>query len=125
MNYPTLDDILAIHFRIVQETGGSTLVRDLNLLSSAIARPQSSFAGQDLYHDIFFKTAALVHSLLLNHPFVDGNKRTSIASMEYFLYLNKEKIKTSQKEKIEFALWIENKKPAIEEIAAWIEKHIS
>jgi len=123
MDYPTLDDILAIHFRIVQETGGSPGVRDLNLLSSAIARPQTAFGGKDLYPDIFLKAAALAHSLLLNHPFFDGNKRTALIAMEYFLYLNNSEIKASQKEKIDFALWIENKKPSLEQISDWIKNH--
>lgn len=124
MVYPTLDDIVAIHVRIIQETGGSQGIRDWDLLQSALARPQATFASEDLYPNIFLKGAALLHSLLLNHPYIDGNKRTALASVEYFLHLNGRKIKAEQKEKVEFAMWIENKKPTIEQIAKWIKKHI-
>ena len=123
MKYPTLDEVVAVHFRVTQKTGGSSGVRDWDLLSSALARPQASFSGQDLYPNIFLKAAALTQSLILNHPFVDGNKRTAIASMEYFLYLNGARIKAAQKEKVDFTLWVENKKPTIEQIAKWIKKH--
>lgn len=98
-------------------------MRDLGLLASALGRPQASFGGQDLYPDICLKTAAMIQSLLLNYPFADANKRTALATGEYFLYLNNKKIVATQDEKVEFTLWVENKKPTIEEIAAWIEKH--
>jgi len=124
MKYPTLDEVVAVHFRVAQKTGGSSGVRDWDLLSSALARPQASFSGQDLYPDIFLKAAALIQSLILNHPFVDGNKRTALASMEYFLYLNGASIKNTQKEKVSFTIWVENKKPTIEQIADWIRKYI-
>jgi death-on-curing protein len=124
MKYPTLDEVVAFHFRVTQKTGGSSGIRDWDLLSSALARPQASFSGQDLYPDIFLKAAALIQSLILNHPFVDGNKRTALASMEYFLYLNGASIKVAQKEKVDFTIWVENKKPTIEQIADWIRKHI-
>ena len=124
MKYPTLDEVVAFHFRVTQKTGGSSGIRDWDLLSSALARPQASFSGQDLYPDIFLKAAALIQSLILNHPFVDGNKRTALVSMEYFLYLNGASIKVAQKEKVDFTIWVENKKPTIEQIADWIRKHI-
>src|SRR3990172_82947 len=117
MKYPTLDEVVAIHFRVTQKTGGSQGVRDWDLLNSALARPQSTFGGEDLYPSIELKAAALIQSLLLNHPFIDGNKRTALVSTEYFLYLNGEKIEASQKERVDFALWVENKKPTIEKIA--------
>lgn len=122
--YPSLDEVVAIHFRVTEKTGGSQGVRDWDLLASAIGRPQATFGGQDLYPDISLKAAALVQSLSSNHPFVDGNKRTALAMMEYFLYLNGIEIKASQREKVDFALWTENQKPTIEQIATWIKKHI-
>ena len=124
MKYPNLDEIVAIHFRVTQKTGGSQGVRDWDLLNSALARPQSTFGGEDLYPSIELKAAALIQSLLLNHPFIDGNKRTALASTEYFLYLNSTQIEASQKERVDFAIWIENEKPTIEEIAAWIKNTV-
>ncbi|HSX58385.1 MAG TPA: type II toxin-antitoxin system death-on-curing family toxin [Candidatus Saccharimonadales bacterium] len=123
--FPTLEEIVAMHFRITEKTGGSQGVRDLGLLDSALGRPQASFGGEELYPTIFLKAAALVQSLSANHPFVDGNKRTALATLEYFLHLNGYEIEATQKEKVEFTLWSENEKPSIEEIADWIKKHIS
>ncbi|OGC51171.1 hypothetical protein A2982_04325 [candidate division WWE3 bacterium RIFCSPLOWO2_01_FULL_39_13] len=121
--YPTLDEVVAIHFRVTEKTGGSQGVRNWDLLSSALGRPQATFGGEDLYPDIFSKAAALVQSLSSNHPFVDGNKRTALATLEYFLYLNGRQLTATQQEKVDFALWAENEKPKLEEIASWIKKH--
>ena len=124
MKHPSLDEIVALHYRIVQKTNGLQGVRDIDLLASALGRPQTTFGGKDLYPNIFLKTAAMIQSILLNHPFVDANKRTALATAEYFLYLNRKEIKATQHEKVEFTLWVENKKPTIEQIASWIEKRL-
>lgn len=121
--FPSLDEVVAIHFRVTEKTGGSQGVRDWDLLASALGRPQATFGGEDLYPDIFLKAAALVQSISSNHPFVDGNKRTALTTLEYFLHLNGIKLKASQREKVDFTLWAENKKPTIEQIADWIKKH--
>ena len=84
----TLPEILAIHHDQIEKYGGSHGIRDLSLLESAAFRPQSSFLEKDLYKNIFTKTAALIHSLVLNHPFIDGNKRTGTVAGARFLYLN-------------------------------------
>ena len=122
IKYPTLDEVVAIHFRVTEKTGGSQGVRDWDLLASALGRPQATFGGQDLYPDIFLKAAALVQSLSSNHPFVDGNKRTALTTLEYFLHLNGINLKASQREKVDFTLWAENEKPKLEQIASWIKK---
>lgn len=123
MKYLTVKDILLLHELQIEKFGGSHGLRDLGLLESAVARPESSFDGVDLYPDIFLKGAALVQSLLMNHQFVDGNKRTAMFSVMTFLELNGYKFVAKQKDIVETALWIENKKPTIEEISKWLEKH--
>lgn len=122
--YPTLDEVVALHFRITEKTGGSQGVRDWDLLASALGRPQATFGGEDLYPDIFLKAAALIQSLSGNHPFVDSNKRTALATLEYFLHLNDVEILATQKEKVKFTLWAENEKPTLDKIVEWIKKHI-
>ncbi len=123
--YPTLDEVVALHFLITKKTGGSQGVRDWDLLASALGRPQATFGGEDLYPNIFHKASALIQSLSSNHPFVDGNKRTALATLEYFLHLNKLELKATQREKVDFTLWAENEKPTLEKIAVWIKEHIS
>lgn len=119
----TLDEVLAIHHEEVEKFGGSHGVRDFNLLDSALQRPQSSFMGIDLYPTIFQKAAALMHSILLNHPFIDANKRTATVSMAYFLSLNGYTFETTQDELVEFALNVESKKIDIEQISKWLKDH--
>lgn len=123
MRYLTSENIIQIHFEIIEAIGGSHGIRDTGLLESATERPKASFGGKDLYPNIFLKTAALVHSLLFNHPFIDGNKRTAVVAMIEFLKINNKNLKVEQKELVDFALWVENKKPTIEKIADWIKKH--
>jgi death-on-curing protein len=81
--------VLELHQSVIERWGGATGIRDLGALESALAQPRQSFAGQDLYPDIMSKAAALCFSLVLNHPFVDGNKRIGHAAMETFLLVNK------------------------------------
>ena len=123
MKYLTPENVIQIHYEIVEATGGSQGLRDLGLLESAVMRPQQTFAGKDLYPTLEVKAAALVHSLLLNHMFVDGNKRTATISMIEFLIFNKRKFTATNKEIVDFALWVENEKPKLEEISSWIKKH--
>lgn len=117
----TLDEVLAIHHEEVEKFGGSHGVRDLDLLDSALHRPQSSFMGEDLYPTLFLKAAALMHSILLNHPFLDANKRTATVSMAYFLHLNSYDIETEQKELIKLALKIESKEMSLGQISEWLK----
>jgi death-on-curing protein len=69
--------------------GGSAGLRDRGALESAVARPQMTFGGEDLYADVPAKAAALMHSLVMNHPFVDGNKRVGAHAALQFLLANR------------------------------------
>lgn len=119
----SLDEVLAIHHREVEKFGGHHGLRDLNLLESAVHRSQASFMGEDLYPTIFDKAAALMHSLLMNHAFIDANKRTAITSTAYFLHLNGQEIKMKQAEVVEFALKVESKKMSLDQISKWLREH--
>lgn len=88
MRHLTLAEVLELHRLLIAQTGGSTGVRDMGLLTSAVAQPLMTFAGRDLYPTLADKAAALAFSLIKNHPFVDGNKRIGHAAMETLLVLN-------------------------------------
>ncbi len=88
MRYLSLGVVLELHRRIVAASGGSSGLRDLGALESAISQPRMTFEGADLYPDLVSKAAALGFSLIMNHPFVDGNKRVGHAALETFLVLN-------------------------------------
>lgn len=121
--YLTLDVVLAIHDDMVNQYGGSHGIRDLGLIQSAIARPQATFSGVDLYPTIIDKGAALFHSLLFNHAFLDGNKRTSIVTTARFLFVNGYALEASTEDFVAFPLRVENEHWDIERIAAWFAEH--
>ena len=95
MPFLTLDEVLMVHADQIDRYGGSPGVRDLGLLQSAIAQPQSSFGGQLLHSTVFEMAAAYLFHLVSNHPFVDGNKRTALVISLLFLRLNSWKLSCS------------------------------
>ncbi len=115
--------VLFLHARLVEETGGSHGVRDMGLLLSALGRPQATFEGKDLHPTIFQKAAALSDSMINNHPFVDGNKRTGIGVAILFLSLNGYVLTASNQELLDLTMEIAQKKTTIETIANWFERH--
>lgn len=123
MKYLTPQQILAIHDQAIKRFGGSHGLRDLRLLESAAGRPQATFGGQNLYETIFDKAAALMHSLLKNHPFVDGNKRTAYSSAGIFLKMNEYKLIDMHDKSLKFAMLVENNSMSLEEIASWLKKN--
>jgi death-on-curing protein len=88
IRYLSLSEILDLHQRIRMISGGAEGIRDLGALESAIAQPRATFGSRDLYPGVLTKAAALCYFLVLNHPFVDGNKRVGHAAMETMLILN-------------------------------------
>jgi len=88
VRYLTLGEVVDIHAAILTQSGGASGIRDLPLLESALAQPKATFGGQDLHATAVEKAAALGFAIVLNHPFMDGNKRVGHAAMEVFLILN-------------------------------------
>jgi death-on-curing protein len=88
MRWLRLAEVLELHRRLIQQSGGMSGLRDLGLLEASLAQPRQSFAGVDIYPGLTAKAAALGFSLIQNHPFVDGNKRIGHAAMETTLVLN-------------------------------------
>jgi len=88
MRYLTLGEVVELHRRLLQASGGASGVRDFGALASAIAQPKATFGDVDLYPTLAEKAAALCFSLIQGHPFVDSNKRLGHAAMETFLVLN-------------------------------------
>lgn len=118
-----LDEVIAIHDSMIESYGGSFGIRDIGLLQSAISRPQTTFGGIDLYPTIFDKAAALFHSLMFNHAFADGNKRTTMTTTARFLAINGYSVEVTQKEFVEFPLRVENNHLPPEKITAWLKKY--
>lgn len=88
IEFLTLAEIIEIHKNQLSNYGGEEGIRDISLLSSAIAMPKSTFEGNYLHKDLFEIAAAYVYHISQNHPFVDGNKRTALVSGLIFLDFN-------------------------------------
>jgi len=123
VKYLSAEQVLFIHSRLIDTTGGAHGVRDIGLLLSAVNRPKATFEGKDLYNDVFHKAAALMESLTNNHPFVDGNKRTAITSAALFFRSNGYHINTSQKKLEKITLQLATSKATFEDTVEWFKKH--
>ena len=124
MRYLTVGEVLEIYRRIMQQSGGLVGIRDLGGLESAVAQPRMTFGGVELYPTLIEKAAALGFSLIQNHPFVDGNKRTGHASMEIFLVLNGHQIRASVDEQVEIILQVAAGVMSRDMFAEWLGSHI-
>ncbi len=118
------DEVIRIHNVVIDEFGGSKGIRDVGLLESAISRPFQTFDNKDLYQSPIDKSSAIFESLIKNHPFVDGNKRTAYVLMRLILLQYDLDISASQQEKYDFV--IEAAKGSIDfnEIKSWIDKRV-
>ena len=123
MEYLTLNEVLLLHARLIQRTGGMRGIRDLGLIESALARPKATFEGTELYPDLWAKAAALMHSLTQNHPCVDGNKRTALTATGIFLELNGYRLSARNDAAAAFMLSIAIGQVDADEIAAWLKTH--
>jgi death on curing protein len=123
IHYLEIDEVMAIHETMIDLFGGRKDIHDFTLLHSAVKRCKATFAGQDLYPSIFEKAAALIQSLILNHPFDDGNKRTAITSAARFLSLNGLELTLPIQETIDFTLGIDSHKLTFKQTANWFKKH--
>jgi death on curing protein len=125
MRYLTLDEALELHQRVIVQSGGASGVRDLNALESAVAQPQMTFDGAELYSTLPQKAAALSFSLIKNHPFVDGNKRIGHAAMEAFLFLNGYEINASIDDQERVILGLAAGQVGRDELLAWLLVHLT
>lgn len=118
--YPTLEETLYLHARLLERYGGRPGVRDLGLLESALARPRSGY-----YDSLSLQAAALLQSLARNHSFVDGNKRVAFAMTAVFLTLNGHRLAVTADDAEDFLVEdVIRGKAEIEVIAAWLEKRL-
>lgn len=123
LKYLSEAEVIAINEEMVAKFGGLHGVRDLNILSSAVGRPQMSVAFQDAYRTIFDKAAALLHSIINNHPFLDGNKRTSFFSAILFLEYNGWTVGFKRKEAVKFVRKVHDDDYTVEQISKWLKDH--
>jgi death on curing protein len=119
----TKEEVLLIHNQVVLLHGGANGVRDMSGLESAIARPYQGFGGEEFYPTCFEKGAAIGESIIMNHPFVDGNKRTGYVLMEMFLRIDGFKITAGDDELYQFVINISTGEKRFEEIVEWLKEN--
>jgi death-on-curing protein len=125
MRYLSLVEILELHERIISITGGVRGIRDLGALESAVSQPHLTFEQTDLYPDAVTKATALCFSLVMNYPFVDGNKRVAHAAMEVFWVLNGLEIKAPLDNQERLMLDLAAGKLTRQDLTSWLKKHVT
>ena len=121
MRHLTLGEVVELHRWVLAASGGLAGVRDLGALEAALAQPRMTFDRVDLYASTVEKAAALAFSLVMNHPFLDGNKRVAHAAMETFLLLNGLEIDASIDEQEHLMLGLAAGRVARAELVAWLQ----
>jgi death-on-curing protein len=121
----SLEQILDLHERQIRTFGGSRGLRDQGAVESAIARPAMTFGGEDLYPEAADKASALMHSLVMNYGFVDGNKRVGASAAELFLELNGYRLAAKDEELEEITLTVARGELDAEALAIWFRQRIS
>jgi death-on-curing protein len=122
MRYLSLLEILELHEAVIASSGGSRGIRDIG---SAVNQPRLTFDKSDLYPDIISKAAALCFSLVMNHPFIDGNKRVGHAAMETFLILNGFEINATVDEQERIILDLAAGQMKRDAFVFWLNDHIT
>ena len=118
-------EVELLHRILIDKFGGSHGIRDKAALESAISRPFQTFDGNDLYPSVLEKAASLIESILVNHPFIDGNKRTGYTLLRLYLIQNGLDINASQDNKYEFVIDIASGTLKYEGILSWLKSNTS
>ena len=124
MRYLTLSEVLDLYHQIMERAGGVIGIHNLGALESALAQPRMTFGGEELYPSLIEKAAALGYSLMMNHPFVGGNKRTGHAAMEVFLVLNGLEINAGAGEQEQLILRLAAGELGQEDFTTWPRNHV-
>lgn len=120
----SLAEVLDLYARVLVAGGGSSAIRDLGALESALAQPRAMFDDVELYPTLVEKAAALGFSLIRNHPFVDGNKRIGHAALEVFLVLNGHQLDATVDDAERVILGVAAGTIGRDEFSQWIREHI-
>lgn len=120
----SVKEVEIIHNILIDKFGGSKGIRDLGLLESALARPFATFDSEDLYPNPVEKASAILESIIINHPFIDGNKRTAYTLMRLILLENNLDVSASQEEKYDFVILASKGEFRFEEIKKWIQSKL-
>lgn len=120
----SIEEVLSLHERLIVQSGGSNGLRDRGALESAVAQPSMTFGQQDLYPGIVEKAVAMAFSLIVNHPFQDGNKRIGHAAMEVMLMMNGYEIVADDDDQERLILGVAGGTIKRPEFLDWVSGHV-
>ena len=120
-----INEVIELHHEIIKISGGGSGVRDEGSLMAAIARPFATFDQNDLYATAIEKPAAIFESIVINHPFIDGNKRTSYVLMRLILREGGLDIKVTEEEKYTMVISASMGEIRFDEIKSWLESNVT
>src|SRR5688572_23103848 len=123
VHYLSLEEILRIHYQLVEDFGGSHGVRDEGRIKSVVEAPKQEVYNQQQYPSVFEKAAVYLRNIVGDHPFTDGNKRTGITVCGIFLMRNKHKLKADPQDLELFTVRVATERLNIPDIAAWLQSH--
>ncbi|HOQ06023.1 MAG: type II toxin-antitoxin system death-on-curing family toxin [Anaerohalosphaeraceae bacterium] len=123
IRFLNLDEVLRIHADQVRRYRGSGQIRDKGLLESAVAMPRAGFGGQYAHPDLFEMAAAYLYHIVMNHPFLDGNKRTGIVCALAFLQWNGIRVQIDNPSLVEFVLAVAQGQKNKHQIARFLKQH--
>ncbi len=121
----SVEMVMQIHQRVIEEFGGDMGLRDRGLLESAVAMPQSTFGGSFLHVDLADKAAAYLFHLCANHAFIDGNKRVAVAAAEVFIVANGCELGASDDELIEITLGVAQGQASKDDVIEFFGQHVT
>ncbi len=124
IRYLAEEEILLIHFKLIERYGGSHGLRDSERIKSVVAAPRQELFGAEQYSDLCEKAAVYAHNIIGDHPFTEGNKCTGITTAVIFLQRNKQSFTAKQGELENFAVRIATGRLDVPTIAAWLQAHV-
>lgn len=123
VKYLKVEEILRIHFRVVEDYGGAHGVRDEGRLKSVAEASSQEAFGVEQYPDVYQKAAVYLRNIIADHPFFDGNKRTGVTVAGVFLIRNNMHLNATPRELEDFAVSVAIDHPSVEDIANWLRSH--
>jgi death-on-curing protein len=120
----TIDTVLTIHQRMIAEFGGDAGIRDHGLLEAAVAMPRQQFGGAFLHSNLAEQAAAYLYHICCNHPFLDGNKRTALATADFFILLNNAELVADNDELVEITVGVAEGQVKKAALTAFFKSHL-
>jgi death on curing protein len=121
--YLTPEQVLFVHYRLIQETGGESGVRNVPALRDVLENLKLKVGGKEQFPGLYLKAAVLLHGLITSQPFADGNNRVAFAATGLFLQQNNYRLVVEKTEAVHFTLKCSRSKVSRESITAWLWQH--